>query len=130
MDAVDALADATNGAGVDFSFETTASADVAQAAFRCLGLRGCLTCLAATPKDLNGLIWSEKRVIGSMLGSTRLTVDIPRYIELYHQGRLKLDEMISMEVPPDRFQRAVGAINGGQAARTVVRFDGSEIIQF
>jgi S-(hydroxymethyl)glutathione dehydrogenase/alcohol dehydrogenase len=123
IDAVEALSDATHGAGVDFSFDTTASADVAQAAFRCLGLRGCLTCLAATPRDLSGLIWSEQRVIGSMLGSTRLGVDIPRYIELYRQGRLKLDEMVSMEISPDRFETAVAAINGGQAARTVIRFD-------
>lgn len=122
LDAVAALLDATDGQGVDFSFETSARSDVAQAAFDCLGLRGKLTCLAATPSDLSTMVWSERQVIGSMIGSSRLATDIPRYVELYRQGRLKLDEMISLKVEPARFADAAAAVNGGAAARTVVMF--------
>lgn len=122
IDAAAALLDATAGQGVDFSFETAARADVAQAAFDCLGLRGKLTCLAATPGDLSGMVWSERQVIGSMIGSSRLATDIPHYVELYRQGRLLLDEMISMEVPPEQFASAAAAVNRGEAARTVIRF--------
>lgn len=123
IDIADALIDATDGQGIDFAFETTARADVAQAAFECLGLRGKLTCLAATPTNLTGMVWSERQVLGSMIGSSRLATDIPRYLDLYRQGRLKLDEMISVQVPPQDFANAAQAVEGGQAARTVVRFD-------
>jgi len=121
-DPVELLMDLTHGTGVEYSFETTAVAEVAQKALDCLALRGCLTCLSATPQDLSSIIWSERKVIGSFLGSSRLNVDIPHYLDLYRQGRLKLDEMISLEVAPDHFQDAVGAVNDGRAARTVVRF--------
>lgn len=122
IDAAGWLLDATDGQGIEFAFETTARAEVAQAAYNCLALRGKLTCLAATPSDLSSIIWSERQVIGSMIGSSRLATDIPRYLELYRQGRLKLDEMISMIVPPEDFAKAAGAVNDGRAARTVISF--------
>lgn len=122
LDAAAALLDATDGEGIDFSFETTARGDVAQSAYDCLGLRGKLTCLAATPSDLSSIVWSERQVIGSMLGSSRLATDMPRYLELYRQGRLKLDEMISLQVAPDAFADAAAAVHDGRAARTVIRF--------
>ncbi|MEZ4661768.1 MAG: alcohol dehydrogenase catalytic domain-containing protein [Caldilineaceae bacterium] len=37
----------------------------------------------------------SQRVLGSKMGSTRLSVDIPKLVELYHEGRLKLDELIT-----------------------------------
>jgi S-(hydroxymethyl)glutathione dehydrogenase/alcohol dehydrogenase len=123
IDAAAALLDATDGQGVDYSFETTARGDVAQVAFDCLGLRGKLTCLAATPSSLSGIVWLERQIIGSMLGSSRLATDIPRYLQLYRQGRLKLDEMISLQVQPRDFAHAADAVNDGRAARTVVMFD-------
>ncbi|MEP6868557.1 MAG: alcohol dehydrogenase catalytic domain-containing protein [Novosphingobium sp.] len=122
MDAAAALLDATDGHGIDFSFETTARSDVAQVAYDCLGLRGKLTCLAATPSNLSSMVWSERQVIGSMIGSSRLAIDMPRYLEFYRQGRLKLDEMISLVVPPQNFNEAAKAVNDGLAARTVISF--------
>ena len=122
IDASEALLEATRGQGIDFAFETTAIGDVAQAAFASLGLRGVLTCLAATPANLAGMVFTERQVIGSMLGSSRLGIDIPYYLDLYRQGRLKLDEMISLEVPPEGFADAAAAVHDGRAARTVVRF--------
>jgi S-(hydroxymethyl)glutathione dehydrogenase/alcohol dehydrogenase len=123
IDAAAALLDMTRGIGIDYAFETTAIPAVAQSAFDCLGLRGCLTCLAATPGNLSGLVWSERRVIGSMLGSSRIGLDIPRYLEFYRQGRLKLDEMISLQFRAEQFGQAVQAVNDGRVARTVLRFD-------
>lgn len=122
IDIVGTLLDTTDGQGLDYSFETTARGEVAQAALDCLGLRGKLTCLAATPANLSGIVWSERQVMCSMIGSSRLATDIPRYLELYRQGRLKLDEMISLVVPPAEFASAVAAVNSGGAARTVISF--------
>ena len=122
-EAVAEIKDLTAGAGVEFSFDTTAVPAAAQAAFDCLGLRGYLTCLAGPPADLRAIVGTERRVQGCYLGSTRLQIDLPRYLELYRQGRLKLDEMISLELPPDEFDRGVAAVAEGRAARVVLRFD-------
>jgi len=38
------------------------------------------------------------------MGSTRSKLDMPRYVELYLQGRPRLDEMITSSLPPRSFQ--------------------------
>jgi S-(hydroxymethyl)glutathione dehydrogenase/alcohol dehydrogenase len=121
-DPVVAIKDLTGGEGVEFSFDTTSVPAAAQAAFDCLGLRGCLTCLAGPPADMRAIVGTERRVQGSFLGSTRLKVDLPRYLEFYRQGRLRLDEMVSLELPPAEFDRGVAEVEAGRAARVVLRF--------
>jgi S-(hydroxymethyl)glutathione dehydrogenase/alcohol dehydrogenase len=117
------IRDLTHGEGVAYSFDTTAVPEAAQAAFDCLGLRGTLTCLAGAPVDMRSIVGTERRVQGCFLGSSRLQADLPRYLELYRQGRLKLDEMISHELPPWEFDRGVAQVDAGRAARVVLRFD-------
>ena len=46
--------------------------------------------------ELNGYEFLRSKVIqGSTMGSNRFRVDMPRYIDLYKQGRLDLDRMVS-----------------------------------
>jgi S-(hydroxymethyl)glutathione dehydrogenase / alcohol dehydrogenase len=54
------------------------------------------------------------------MGSNRFKVDMPRYIELYRQGRLKLDELISARFPLAEINEAIALANGGAARRVVV----------
>lgn len=122
-DPVAAIKDLTAGAGVEYSFDTTAVPAAAQASYDCLGLRGRLTCLATPPADLRSIVGTERQVLGSTLGSTRIAVDLPRYLDLYRQGRLLLDEMISLELPPRQFDRAEAELANGRAARVVLRMD-------
>ena len=122
-DPVAAVKDLTLGAGVEYSFDTTAVPAAAQASFDCLALRGVLTCLATPPADLRSIVGTERVVQGSTLGSTRIQDDLPRYLELYRQGRLLLDEMISLELPPGGFTQAVSELAVGHVARAVLRFD-------
>ncbi len=65
----------------------------------------------------------EKSILGCMMGSNRFRLDIPRYVDLYLRGQLKLDEMISARVPLDRVNDALDALRQGTAARSVVVFD-------
>jgi Zn-dependent alcohol dehydrogenase len=56
------------------------------------------------------------------MGSTNLKVDVPRLVELYQQGRLKLDEMISVRYSLDQINDAITAMQHGQALRNVILF--------
>ena len=56
------------------------------------------------------------------MGSTRLSVDVPHLIELYRQGRLKLDELITARYPLDRINEAIEAVERGEALRNVIVF--------
>jgi Zn-dependent alcohol dehydrogenase len=56
------------------------------------------------------------------MGSTRLSVDVPRLAALYQQGRLKLDELITMRYPLEQINEAIEAVEKGEALRNVVMF--------
>ncbi len=127
-DAVQAVKDLTGG-GVDYSFEAIGLKKTAEQSFECLGPGGVATIIGMIPFgtkiELDG--WSflqgEKRIQGSMMGSNRFRVDMPRYIEFYEQGRLKLDEMISVKGRLEDVNEAFRAMKAGEVARTVLMFD-------
>jgi S-(hydroxymethyl)glutathione dehydrogenase/alcohol dehydrogenase len=62
----------------------------------------------------------EKRV----MGSNRFRLDMPRYVDFYLDGRLKLDEMISGRLPLDEINSAFDGMRKGEVARSVIVFDG------
>ncbi len=65
----------------------------------------------------------EKRVLGSMMGSNRFRIDMPRYVDFYLDGRLQLDEMISARIGLDGVNDALDKLRAGEAARQVIVFD-------
>jgi len=58
-----------------------------------------------------------------MMGSNRFRIDMPRYVDLYRKGLLRLDEMISARLPLERVNEALDALRRGTAARSVVVFE-------
>ena len=66
------------------------------------------------------MLMPEKTVIGSMYGSARPHVDIPRLIALYRAGRLKLDELVTRTYPLEEVNQAFAALAEGQVARSVL----------
>jgi S-(hydroxymethyl)glutathione dehydrogenase/alcohol dehydrogenase len=57
------------------------------------------------------------------MGSNRFKVDMPRYIELYRQGRLMLDEMITRRGRLEDVNEAFRAMKAGEVSRTVLMLD-------
>ena len=100
-DAVKAIRELT-GPGVDYAFEAIGLKKAAEQAFECLRPGGTATIVGMIPVgqkiELDGPSFlREKKVQGCSMGSNRFKVDMPRYVELYRQGRLKLDEMITRD---------------------------------
>src|SRR5213082_1727896 len=126
-DPVAAIRDMTGG-GVQYSFEAIGLKVAAEQAFGCLAVGGTATIIGMIPVgqkvEIDGYQFlSEKKLQGSMMGSNRFRVDMPRYLEFYLQGRLKLDEMISKEGRLEDVNEAFRAMKAGEVARTVLRFD-------
>jgi len=48
---------------------------------------------------------------------------MPRFIEMYMDGRLRLDEMISNRIPLEEVNNAFDSMRKGQIARTVIVFE-------
>jgi len=68
------------------------------------------------------LIFGEKTLTGALMGSTRLSVDIPRLVALYQAGRIKLDEMITGRYPLEKINEAQELVERGEALRNVIVF--------
>ena len=58
-------------------------------------------------------------------GLTQLThrFDMPKYVEFYLDGRLRLDEMISSRIKLDEVNDALDLMRKGEAARQIIVFD-------
>ena len=66
---------------------------------------------------------SERKIQGSGMGSNRFRTDMPRLIELYRQGRLLLDEMITRRGRLEDVNEAFRAMKAGEVTRSVLMFD-------
>ena len=65
----------------------------------------------------------ERRIQGCMMGSNRFRTDMPRLVEFYLQGRLKLQEMVSARIALEQINEGFAALKRGGIARNVVVFD-------
>ncbi|ERG62998.1 hypothetical protein L332_00785 [Agrococcus pavilionensis RW1] len=62
-----------------------------------------------------------RTVIGSYLGSAVPSRDIPRYEQLWREGRLPVEELVTSEIALDDLNEALDTLADGRAIRQVVR---------
>ena len=72
--------------------------------------------------DPGWLAGDGQRILGSKMGSARPIIDIPKIVELYQAGRLKLDELISGRYGLDHINEAIASARSGTAIRNVIVF--------
>jgi S-(hydroxymethyl)glutathione dehydrogenase/alcohol dehydrogenase len=65
----------------------------------------------------------EKQIIGSLFGSANIRKDIPRLFELYLQGQLNLDDLITKTYTLDQINEGYDAMRNGENIRGVILFD-------
>ena len=116
------------GDGVDYSFEAIGTKETGEQAFEMLRPGGTATIIGMIPEgtkiELDGRSFlRERKIQGSSMGSNRFRIDMPRYIEFYLQGRLKLDEMVSQRLRLEQINKAFDDMREGHVARSVIVFD-------
>ena len=117
-----------SGGGVHYSFEAIGNKEAAEQCFYMLRQGGTATIIGMIPVDqkveLAGYAFlQERKIQGSLMGSNRFRVDMPRYVDFYLDGRLKLDEMVSSRIGLDQINDGFEAMKKGEVARSVVVFD-------
>ncbi|MCK9517703.1 MAG: Zn-dependent alcohol dehydrogenase [Dehalococcoidia bacterium] len=125
-DPVQKVIEMTDG-GAEYTFEAIGNKRAAEQCFEALRRGGTATIIGMIPVgqkiELDGTAFlAEKRIHGSNMGSNRFRKDMPRYVELYLQGRLKLDEMITRTGSLEDVNEAFRAMKAGEVARTVLTF--------
>jgi S-(hydroxymethyl)glutathione dehydrogenase/alcohol dehydrogenase len=125
-DPVEAIKELTGG-GVDYSFEAIGLKQTVLQAFNCIAVEGTATVIGLMPVgemiELEGRLLFRGKYQGSMMGSNRFRIDMPKYLEFYRQGRLLLDEMITRRGKLDDIHEAFRAMENGEVIRTVLTFD-------
>jgi len=117
-----------SGGGVDYSFEAIGLKQTAEQAWQMLKNGGTATVIGMIPVgtmvELHGVDFLfEKKIQGSNMGSNHFRVDMPRMVDMYLQGRLKLDELLSARIKLEDANKGFEAMKAGEVARSVIVFD-------
>ncbi len=126
-DPVDAVLALTGGRGVHHAFEAVGLAATAEQAFAMLARGGTATLIGLAPLGARlslpaHAFMYERRVQGSVMGSNRFRIDVPRYVGMYLDGRLRLDEMVTERFALADINQGFARMRTGEVARNVVVF--------
>jgi S-(hydroxymethyl)glutathione dehydrogenase/alcohol dehydrogenase len=126
-DPVKAVIELTKG-GVQHSFEALGMTKTAEQAFNMLRRGGTANIIGMIPVGqtinlMGAAFLGEKRIQGSLMGSNRFPVDMPRLVDFYMSGKLKLDELISRRLKLEQVNEAFDEMKRGEIARSVILFD-------
>jgi S-(hydroxymethyl)glutathione dehydrogenase / alcohol dehydrogenase len=124
---VDEIRNLTGG-GADYSFEAIGLKVAAEQAYESIAPGGIATIVGMVPLgqkvEVDGFsLLFEKRIQGCFMGSNRFRIDMPRIIDLYRQGRINLDDMVSRRGKLEDVNEAFRAMKAGEVARTVLMFE-------
>ena len=72
---------------------------------------------------LGELTLFQKRRQGSLFGETAPSFDIPRQLQLYREGKLKLDELVTSTYTLDQLNQGYEDMHGGRNIRGVIVYD-------
>ncbi|WP_437930662.1 S-(hydroxymethyl)glutathione dehydrogenase/class III alcohol dehydrogenase [Sorangium sp. So ce291] len=126
-DLVPYLVDLTRG-GADYSFECIGNVKVMRQALECchkgwgtsiiIGVAGAGEEISTRPFQLvTGRVWK-----GTAFGGARGRTDVPRIVDWYMEGKIKIDELITHTMPLDDINRSFDLMHEGESIRSVVLF--------
>lgn len=124
--AVDSVKQLTSGRGADYVFVTVGSTAAIQQGYLMSGPRGMTVVVGLPPRGetitLPPFLPDERMFTSSGMGTTRLSIEIPKLVALYQAGRLKLDELITNRYPLGQINEAIEAVERGEVLRNVIVF--------
>ncbi|GAB7109148.1 Zn-dependent alcohol dehydrogenase [Streptomyces phaeofaciens JCM 4814] len=113
--------------GADHVFECVGRVELIRAAVDLLDRHGQAVLLgvpAATAEAsfLVSSLFLDKSILGCRYGASRPQRDIALYADLYREGRLLLDELVTQTYPVEDFEKAAADAEAGRVARGVLTF--------
>jgi S-(hydroxymethyl)glutathione dehydrogenase / alcohol dehydrogenase len=127
-DAVATVRALTEGRGADTVLVTVGSAPAMAQGVELLRRTGTIVLVGMPasgvklPLEVGDIADFAQTVTGSKMGSTRPKTDIPKLIDLYKDGRLLLDELVTNRYPLDQINEAFASVTKGEALRNVIVF--------
>ena len=114
------------GGGADYSFECIGNVEVMRAALECchkgwgesviIGVAGAGQEIKTRPFQLvTGRVWR-----GSAFGGARGRTDVPGIVDMYMEGRINIDDLITHQMPLDDINKGFDLMHSGESIRSVV----------
>lgn len=131
VQATDLALSLTNGQGADSAVVTVgvATGEHVGQAFSAIRKGGTVVLTAAANIDANTvpinlleLTMYQKRLQGALFGMSSPTRDIPKFLDLYRQGYLALDELVSRRYRLDEINQGYADLHAGTNLRGVIDF--------
>ena len=116
------------GGGADYSFECIGNVEVMRAALECahkgwgesviIGVAPAGAEIQTRPFQLvTGRVWR-----GSAFGGARGRTDVPRIVDMYMEGRINIDDLITHKLKLDDINKGFDLMHAGESIRSVVEF--------
>lgn len=99
-----------------------------ETAFKILGLGGTLVTVGLPAPGATAeieplqLTAKAQRIIGSYLGSAVPARDVPKFEQLWREGKLPLEKLVTQEIELENINEAMDALASGTVLRQVIRF--------
>ena len=125
-DPVERIKEITGG-GADYAFEVVGFPALVRQAIDSVRTTGTAVMVGVQPsgQDVSVDGWhllQDRTLMGAFHGAARARIDFLWILDLYNQGKIKLDELISRYRPLDEINEAFDDMNQGKVARTVLVF--------
>jgi S-(hydroxymethyl)glutathione dehydrogenase/alcohol dehydrogenase len=120
---------ALTGGGADYSFECVGDVRLMEQALECTHVGwGVCTLLGVLPPGAKlpvtlSTLQMGRTLTGSYMGNIKGRTQLPQLLDLYAEGRIKLDEFVSHRLPLSRINEGFDLMLTGQSLRAVVTFD-------
>src|SRR3954470_1627179 len=126
VDPVETVKELTGG-GVEYAFEAVGLKKTAEQTFECLRPGGTATIIGMVPFGMKIELHAydflrERKIQGSSMGSNRFRVDMPRLLNAWRKGHLKLDHLITSHIKLDDINDGYARLKGGNVLRQLVDF--------
>ncbi len=123
--AIDGVRSLTAGRGADAVFEAAGAEASLRLALEVTRPGGQLVILGKTEVNRSvalrfGSLMGEKRIVRSSYGGARPRRDFPWLAQLYPDGKLELDALISSRLPLERINEGFDLMARGESIRSVV----------
>lgn len=129
-DVVERVMEITGDAGVDYAFEVISSPETIAQAYQATAKLGTTVVIGLTPSKFEELPISplnltlmQKTLMGAIYGTSNAPVEIPKLLNMYEHGQLRLDELVTSTYRLDQINQGYEDMLAGKNIRGVVVFE-------
>jgi NDMA-dependent alcohol dehydrogenase len=129
-DVVARVMEITGGSGVDFAFEAISMPETIAQAYSATAKLGTMVVIGLTPSRFEelpisplNLVLMQKTLMGAIYGTSNAPAEIPKLLNMYQHGQLRLDELVTRTYTLEQINQGYEDMLAGKNIRGVVVFD-------